>query len=76
MDVDDDPALASAFTVESQRLELDFSFCPRLVKGKTAITILVISTQAIVRFAEMDERNISIGCSINTIVVSWVICVI
>lgn len=39
MDVDDDPALASAFTVESQRLELDFSFCPRLVKGKTAITI-------------------------------------
>lgn len=39
MDVDDDPALASAFTVESQRLELDFSFCPRLVTGKTAITI-------------------------------------
>lgn len=39
MEVDDDPALASAFTVESQRLELDFSFSPRLVKGKTAITI-------------------------------------
>lgn len=39
MDVDDDPALAHAFTVESQRLELDFSFCPRLVKGKTRITI-------------------------------------
>ena len=39
MEVDDDPALASAFTVESQRLELDFSFCPQLVTGKTAITI-------------------------------------
>ncbi|KAF1969039.1 hypothetical protein BU23DRAFT_513872 [Bimuria novae-zelandiae CBS 107.79] len=39
MDVDDDPALISAFTVESQRLELDFSFCPRFVKGKTTITI-------------------------------------
>lgn len=35
----EDPALASAFTVESQRLELDFSFCPRLLKGKTQITI-------------------------------------
>lgn len=35
----EDPALVSAFTVESQRLELDFNFCPRLVKGKTAITI-------------------------------------
>lgn len=35
----EDPALASAFTVDSQRLELDFSFCPRLLKGKTQITI-------------------------------------
>ncbi|KAF9736050.1 hypothetical protein PMIN02_001628 [Paraphaeosphaeria minitans] len=35
----EDPALASAFTVDSQCLELDFSFCPRLLKGKTQITI-------------------------------------
>jgi len=37
---EDDPALASSFTVESQRLELDFRFSPRqLVEGKTTITI-------------------------------------
>ncbi|KAJ4345786.1 Transcription initiation factor TFIID subunit 2 [Didymosphaeria variabile] len=35
----DDPALASAFTVESQRLEFDISFRPRLLKAKTQITI-------------------------------------
>jgi transcription initiation factor TFIID subunit 2 len=35
----DDATAATAFSVLNQRLELDFSFCPQLVKGKTTIEI-------------------------------------
>jgi transcription initiation factor TFIID subunit 2 len=35
----DDAAAATAFTVLNQRIELDFSFCPRRVTGKTTIEI-------------------------------------
>lgn len=38
-DSPDDPAATSAFAVLNQRLELDFSFCPQSVKGKTTIEI-------------------------------------
>lgn len=34
-----DVQAATAFTVQSQTLEFDFSFCPRSVKGKTTIEI-------------------------------------
>ncbi|CAI6277304.1 unnamed protein product [Periconia digitata] len=38
-DAAEDPTAATVFTVLNQTLELDFSFCPRLIKGKTTIDI-------------------------------------
>jgi transcription initiation factor TFIID subunit 2 len=38
-DLIDDPTATTVFTVLQQNLELDFSFCPRQIKGKTTINI-------------------------------------
>lgn len=38
-DAAEDPTAATVFNVLHQTLELDFSFCPRLIKGKTTIEI-------------------------------------
>ncbi len=49
----DEPSAATAFTVQNQTLELDFSFCPRRVKGKTTIEIQPLSPKL---------REITLNC--------------
>ncbi|PVI08152.1 hypothetical protein DM02DRAFT_511270 [Periconia macrospinosa] len=44
-DAVEDPTAATVFTVLHQTLDLDFSFCPRRIKGKTTIEIQPQSTK-------------------------------
>lgn len=40
---EDNTSLATLFNVQRQKVELDFSFCPRLVKGTTAIDVVPLT---------------------------------
>ncbi|KAF1959374.1 hypothetical protein CC80DRAFT_533518 [Byssothecium circinans] len=57
-DAADDPTGATAFTVLQQKVDLDFSFCPREVKGKTTLEILPQSQE--LSEIQLHARQLSI----------------